>query len=509
MQLAYFFKLDLAPASSLHLPSTSAIRPFYMYCWTHEENFLTPFYSEAGAVIYYVVRKKLNGYHVQLPVTNYICDSGNEFPVYRMPDLSNGNMYPLYRIDKIYKFPETPVILTDVLEIASEFNCASEDLIVCGIYGGENAIPHTDIRPLLGNCRKTYWLALNRPGCLDETETYRAGLKMLLNFLKYDRNLYFITPKDHKWRKTGDFYTCKSDFIELSRNQFLAKCRRLGLTIPESLDDMEIEVVSGTQANLVEDEKPFITPIAYQGGFVVIYARAKAGKTFMGLHMALAMAYGRDPIPGHWVNATGKPAHVLYISGEMTKSKFKKRKLREEAFMNPSPELLNNINFIHERTWHLDEPEAQKKYDRVIAQYMPEMIVFDNWQTLSSGSTARSAFDTFWRWISKWCDAGITIFFINHTNKDGKILGSGAQPGACDTALQFYRASNDDTIRILISPEEHRDGKRSLFKPILASFDFDNPGAPDWTFETVSPEYFTALKKWNENGCNEAEFPED
>ena len=507
IQLAYHFNIDDNPASSLHLPESSAIRPFCMYCWTYEENCLTPFCNEAGAIIYYVVRKKLNDHHVQLPVTNYVCSTGNEFPVYRMPDLSNGNMYPLYGLDKIYKFPETPVVLTDILEIASEFNCASEDLIVSGIYGGEDAIPQTDIRPLLGNRRKTYWLVLNRPGCLDETQTYRAGLKMLMNFRKYDRDLYFITPKDHRWRKTGELYSCKADFMELSLNQFLAKCRRLGITVPTSLDDMEIEVISGSQANLVEDEKPFITPIAHQGGFVIIYARAKAGKTFMALHTALAMAYGKDPIPDHWINAMRKPALVLYVSGEMTKAKFKKRKLREEASMNPPHELLDNIQFIHERTWRIDDPDAQKKYDRVIAKYMPDMIVLDNWQTLSTGSTARNAFDTFWRWISKWCDAGITIFLINHTNKDGKILGSGAQPGACDTALQFYQASNDDTIRILISPEEHRDGKRSLFQPILASLDFDNPGTP-WIFETITLERFTDLKQWNDNGCIKSEYPE-
>ena len=170
---------------------------------------------------------------------------------------------------------------------------------------------------------------------------------------------------------------------------------------------MEIEVISGSQANLVEDEKPFISPIACQGGFVIIYARAKAGKTFMALHTALAMAYGKDPIPGHWINAMRKPALVLYVSGEMTKAKFKKRKLREEASMNPSHELLDNIQFIHERTWRIDDPDAQKKYDRVIAKYMPDMIVLDNWQTLSTGSTARNAFDTFWRWISKWWDATV------------------------------------------------------------------------------------------------------
>ena len=510
VQLARWLNIDESPASLLHLPPSSAINPFYLNCLTYENDCLTIFRNEAGAGIYYVVRKKLHGHMVELPVTNYICGDGEEFPVYRMPDLENGGMFPLYGLDKLADLPTTPVILTDILEIASEFNRISEDIIVTSFYGGKDAIPKTDIRPLIGSHRKNYWMLLNSPGCLDESATYRAGLKMLMNFRKYDRDLSFIEPRENKWHapKNDNLpYACKSDFREISLNKFLSKCQSLGIRLPNLLDYQEIEIISGSQANLVEDDKSFLAPIAYQGGFVILYAAAKAGKTFLALHTALAMSYGLDPIPGYWTNTTGKPQKSLYISGEMKTSTYKKRKLREEAVMKPAPELMDNINFIHEKALHIDDPDTQHKLDRIISEYKPNMIVFDNWQTLSSDSTSRYAFDAFWRWIRIWCDDGITVFLINHLNKNGKILGSGAQPGACDTAVQLYQASNDDMIRILISTEEHRDGKNSLFKPILATFDFDNPEKPDWIFNPMSDSNVKAIKEWNESGCPKDGFP--
>ena len=224
--------------------------------------------------------------------------------------------------------------------------------------------------------------------------------------------------------------------------------------------------------------------------------------------MALTMAYGTDPIPGYWRNDSGKPNKILYISGEMTKAQFKKRKLREEAFLEPDPSLLDNLAFLHVRGRCLDKAEDQKFFDRAIAKEAPDMIILDNWQTLSSsGGTSRSAFQDFFRWIGHWCDLGIQVTLINHTNKDGEITGSGAQSGDCDTLIRLYRASNDDTIRVLITPEDFRAGRPSAFRPILGSYDFDDPANSGWRFETPDAKFVEDVRKWNEDGCPESSFP--
>ena len=512
-QLARYFGLDSSPVSPLHLPASTGINPFYMYCFTHEENCITPFRNDSGSVIYYVVRKNLHGHHVELPITNYICGDGDEFPVYRMPDLGTERMFPLYAMDKLAIFPETPVILTDILEIASEFNKASEELIVTGFYGGTDAIPLTDVRPLFGATRRTYWLLLNRPGCTDSAAVYRAVLAMLTRFRSYDRNLYFIEPADSHWsarkvKEDENVFSCKSEFREVPLNQFMQRCRKLKIRVTDANLDDEPEILSGSDANLVKDDEPLIDPVAHKGSFVIIYANAKAGKTFFSLHMALCMAYGLDPVPGYWQNASRKPNKVLYISGEMTKAAFKNRKLREEAFLNPAESLLDNISFLHIRGRCLDKPEDQKYFDSAIVKEAPDMIVIDNWQTLSSsGGTSRSSFQDFFRWIGKWCELGIQVTLINHTNKAGDITGSGAQFGDCDTLIRLYRAGKDDTIRILITPEVFRDGKPSLFRPILASYDYNDEANSGWNFETPDGKYIEALQKWNEKGCNESYFP--
>ena len=136
------------------------------------------------------------------------------------------------------------------------------------------------------------------------------------------------------------------------------------------------------------------------------------------------------------------------------------------------------------------------------------MIVIDNWQTLSSsGGSSRTSFQDYFRWISKWCECGIQVTHINHTNKAGDITGSGAQSGDCDTLIRLYRAGKDDTIRILITPEVFRDGKPSLFRPVLASYDFNDEANSGWNFETPAAEIVKALQEWNKNGCEDSDFP--
>ena len=512
-QLARWFGLCDSPVSPLNLPALTQIHPFYMYCFTNEENCITRFCNEEGAIIYYVVRKKLHGSHVELPITNYVCGKGDEFPVYRMPDREGQEtLFPLYAMDKLKIFPATPVILTDILEIASEFNPISENLIVSSFYGGEDAVPLTDVRPLFGAKRRTYWLLLNRPGCTDAGAVYRTGLKMLERFRSYDRNLFFIEPLDSRWNgRQPDgcekVYSCKSEFREIPVNEFLQKCRTLKIRVADAFSDDEPEILSGSEANRVKDDVPFISPIANKGGFVILYATAKAGKTFFALHVALSMAYGKDPIPGYWINASGKPKKVLYMSGEMTKGQFKKRKCREEAFLQPDDSLLDNISFLHVRGRHLDKTDDQKFFDCAITKEAPDMIIIDNLQTLSS-SEARNSFDKFFRWIGHWCDLGIQVTLINHTNKDGDLLGSGAQAGDCDTLIHLYRAGIDDTIRILIVPEVFRDGKPSDFRPMLASYDYNDQASSGWNFETPAAEIVKALQEWNEKECIESDFPD-
>ena len=221
------------------------------------------------------------------------------------------------------------------------------------------------------------------------------------------------------------------------------------------------------------------------------------------------MAYGKDPIPEYWLNAAGKPKKVLYVSGEMTKAQFKKRKLREEAFLNPDASLLDNIAFLHARGRYLDKPEDQKYFDLAINKEAPDMIILDNLQSLSSsGGATRNAFHDLFLWLGHWLDLGIQVTLINHTNKKGEIIGSGEQSGDCDTMIRLYRASKDDTIRILIAPEDFRDGKRSSFHPILASYDFDDEANSGWRFEPRDAEFAKKIAKWNEDGCTESAYPE-
>ena len=196
------------------------------------------------------------------------------------------------------------------------------------------------------------------------------------------------------------------------------------------------------------------------------------------------------------------------ISGEMTAGIFKKRKRREDAFFNPDNKVCDNITFKHAKGRSISNPDDQRYFDRCIelaGTCHPagtiDLIVFDNWQCLcQEAASSRSSMATFMDWVGKWQERGVCVILVTHTTKDGVILGSGKLSDSADMSIRLYRASEDDTISILVSPKDVRDGKRSLFLPFIVSYDFDH-GTSDWEIFEPDPEWVKALIEWNKNGC--------
>ena len=46
-----------------------------------------------------------------------------------------------------------------------------------------------------------------------------------------------------------------------------------------------------------------------------------------------------------------------------------------------------------------------------------------------------------------------------------------------------------------------------MFRPILASYDFNDEANSGWNFETPDAEIVKALQEWNEKGCEDSDFP--
>jgi len=514
-QLGYWMDIGDNIAGDIFIPENSRIRPYYLnnrFVRAEDPHYV--FNTEnGGAIIYSVERKVLQGVLVELPVSYYVFGTQEEFPFHILPQREGSRLYPLYNLEKLRRFPETPVVMTEILELAAEFNRSSEELIFTSFYGGVETAPHTDVRPLFGNRRRTYYLLIDRPGCHDASEKFRTALAMAENFRKYDRQLSFLEVLQLRWKEkpnakiTDPVEAGFSGFAEVPMSEFLKRCREQGISLPDSLLEEDLGLVSGTDAENVRDEIEFLTPIANQGSLCVLYARQKAGKSFLALHLALSMAYGIDPFPDRWTNADGKPHTVLYFSGEMRQGIFKKRKMRADLFLKPSAKVKDNILFKHVRGRSLANPDDRKYFDRCIEEAGHRspagevaMIVFDNWQSLCDSPSVRGSFIAFYRWIEKWLDLGVHVELVNHTNKNGAILGSGGITASVDMSIQLYRASDDDTIRILVSPEDVRDGKRSLFAPFIASYDFDNT-QDGWTVTEPEEKELAKILSWNQSGC--------
>lgn len=522
-QLAYGLGIsENGVCGDLNLSETSIVQPYFAQARFKDEDEHYLFRKSENVICYSVVRKKLNGHHVMLPESAFIYgDNTSEFTMNVMPSRKDGQLYPLYNLDLLSIFPKTDVCLTDILEIAV-YSRSSERLLFSSFYGGREAVPYTDVRPLFGNKRKTCWLLVDHPDAVDKKEKYRVALAMMERFQAYDRQLCFLKPCRLKWSSlkkenpNGLLTADWKDMVTLSPHDFLKECKTEEVDIPSNLRFDEVELLDGEEADRVSEDKALISPILPHGTFGVIYADQKAGKSFAALGLSIALANGEDPFPGHWTNADGKVRKVLYVSGEMSKAIFKKRKCRFEKFLCHNPENKHNIIFCHASGRTITEPDDQKLFDRAIiaAQYdkgIPgqkvDLIVFDNWNALVPQGVASSGrFNAFYKWISKHMDEGIAVLLINHTTKSKTILGSGAMANLAHIKIRIYKMGQGD-IRMLIVTENIRDGSQSLFAPFTIELDFD--ANTPWKIEKPSSSDVARIIRNSQPGKSSEEEGDD
>lgn len=165
-----------------------------------------------------------------------------------------------------------------------------------------------------------------------------------------------------------------------------------------------------------------------KGELMMLFAPTGAGKTFNALNMGLSLACG-----GSIFNNPVISSHrVLYLDGEMgsgaiglrLKHLMESRGISEaDNLMVLSPDYFQDFSFPN-----LSLEHNQKYFENLISQYGIEILILDNYNTLTNDQELGDNEFLLWSrleaWLKKLKNQGISVILIHHTNKQG-IFASG------------------------------------------------------------------------------------
>ncbi len=192
--------------------------------------------------------------------------------------------------------------------------------------------------------------------------------------------------------------------------------------------DLAGVVVSESELDALDipKRKPLLGDWFFEGDLGFVTAKRGVGKTWLGLHMARALADGSEC--GPWKAHTA--VKVLYIDGEMPLDEMRDRnaELRTKGPTENVFVLSHQLVFDRqERNLCLSDPECQEALTQICAERGIRVVFIDNQSTLITRVRENSADD--WRdliegWLLGFRRRGIAVVVINHAGRNGEMRGT-------------------------------------------------------------------------------------
>lgn len=185
-----------------------------------------------------------------------------------------------------------------------------------------------------------------------------------------------------------------------------------------------------------------LNPVIPRQGLAMLYAPRGAGKTFVALSLAYAVASGQGVF--RW--QAPKPRPVLYLDGEMPANTMRERLAAIVAGYEqemPGPEWLRfitpDLQGLGARMPNLATPEGQ-------AAILPhlegvDLVVVDNLATLARAGRENDAEG--WLPVQEWMlglrQRGLSVCMIHHAGKGGQQRGTSSREDVLDTVIALKR----------------------------------------------------------------------
>lgn len=181
-------------------------------------------------------------------------------------------------------------------------------------------------------------------------------------------------------------------------------------------------------------------PVIPEQGLVMLFADRGTGKTFVGFHVAYAVASGGHVFRWH----ADKPRRVLYLDGEMPLAAVQQRfaDLVAVADTEPDDDFLRIMTPDLQGDFlmpNLATEEGQARLEPYLAGV--DLVVVDNLATLAR--TGRSNDEDHWlpvqEWILRLRRRGMSVLLIHHASKNGSQRGTAAKEDVLDTVIRLTR----------------------------------------------------------------------
>jgi hypothetical protein len=230
-----------------------------------------------------------------------------------------------------------------------------------------------------------------------------------------------------------------------------ANASRAGKSRPQILSAeewMKLDLTSGDQDVIVGTaSNPIIRPRTKN----FIEAPEKAFKTTAVLRLSMGIAAGVTVFPSL---PTTQPRKVLYLHGELSAAEIKERTTAALRDFSAPP-----TNFFQGRDLnaHLITKEGQEALRALVAEYRPDVLVLDPWQSFISGYDENSFKDmsTATRFLDTLIEEfGVTILIPIHQGKDHSrgARGHSSLAGWRDTRIKLEPIQNNLAVRVKVEP---------------------------------------------------------
>lgn len=216
-----------------------------------------------------------------------------------------------------------------------------------------------------------------------------------------------------------------------------------------------MELVNATQIIKTQHKRDIIIKDYFaKGELMMLFAPTGAGKTFNALSMALSLSCGGsiygDAVVGNY--------RTLYLDGEMGTGAIARRLdglmtsrgiTRADDLWTMSPDLFHNNTFPN-----ISKEEIQNYFDSYIDSYGIQILILDNYNTLTNDQDiGDNEFLTWARlegWLKRLKNKGVSVIMVHHTNKLGQMpSGTVRKDNLMDCILNIMPspiANKDETL---------------------------------------------------------------
>ncbi|HLI30353.1 MAG TPA: AAA family ATPase [Terriglobia bacterium] len=256
-----------------------------------------------------------------------------------------------------------------------------------------------------------------------------------------------------------------------------------------------------------------LSPWLPSQGLAMIYARRGAGKTYLALTIAYAVASGGAVLG--W--SAPKPRKVLYLDGEMLAAPLQERlaAIAATSEKEPLPGMLNIIT-----------PDLQKALmpdlatvggQAALAAVTPadtRLIIVDSLSSLVRGEARENDAES-WQPVADWAlsqrVAGRSVLFLHHAGKSGSQRGTSKREDLLDSVLALKPVA-DHSPHSGAKFEVCIEKSRALcpdFQPLECELRLAEGGGVAWQFRPVQESVADRIFDLFEAGMSKREIAEE